>query len=971
MELIGGGEMFNLISETISEKGLEQNVKLLGTMSPVEVRKRMEKASIFLFTSDQNEGWGVVLNEAMNSACAVVANQEIGAVPFLINHSENGFKMVYRRDTNAARKHKYGNWLTTTDGSEYWDATTTGIPNNVTSESQILLKPNYESLLDFCYYGNCTELIKNTINNIIRNFPAELTFTKKTIPFEDNSEIRQLGGDGYKYLVENPFNIDIITKKISNEEELNPLRYFALGYNRFILYLVSGKSDGCILSWDVLHNEEWIGACDNQWDYQIKINSDINIRRYYLRGKQYLLATITAGNKYDCIRPSEFDIDRYFNTLSDIEKALLDRYSIPKYTARLDYPHETERGIETYKKTFTWPLIGKWNLDIESAEYVQYLNGLLKLSEFYDEHNTDVMWKYMTHDSIKNMDITFTRSDDSTSEDYHDGATKMESLIWAYGRQFDEIKRYIDNIKYTNNITYNELNNLPNYFLTDTLNCSGWEVSSAVDGLDKEETVECSFSGESKEYTIEDTNTNFLRNLKINSKEILKRKGTRNSIEIILGLFGLRSKDFDDVSYDYKISEYVTIVSNSSGDVIYAYDEETGEENKLPIEKYNRLKDNIETDSPERAEADDLEGLPVRLVYFDVKEDDKLITKKYVIPWFDKVEILDGNPYFQMYGGWGKRLEKKMVNSEYPDIKKISEPSGTTIIYEESVKYLNIVPNISDLSKVNSDKIHNTDNIYYVIDITDIKTYFPDIDEDKTTNYFILKKENIDNYYIIGEREDEEKCGWENISTSDINTETEEGIKVLYLESLIDEYRGNNPHVGYGLYDKGSEFFKYFEQLFKGAIDQQYFKDEAYDCQTGDIKNEIKNIGFGNVEEIEDNKKCWYFINESPMTKMYSMIYVKGENRYIIKEMPQPTVDIECFDLSQQGKPQNNIFAADSVLNRKNLKIEFLQPKDNTGNFLYKEEYISYINQSVLPYLLQIIPSTTILEIEIEGENKN
>lgn len=92
MELIGGGEMFNLISETISEKGLEQNVKLLGTMSPVEVRKRMEKASIFLFTSDQNEGWGAVLNEAMNSACAVVANQEIGAVPFLINHSENGFK---------------------------------------------------------------------------------------------------------------------------------------------------------------------------------------------------------------------------------------------------------------------------------------------------------------------------------------------------------------------------------------------------------------------------------------------------------------------------------------------------------------------------------------------------------------------------------------------------------------------------------------------------------------------------------------------------------------------------------------------------------------------------------------------------------------------------------------------------------------------------------------------------------------
>jgi len=32
-----------------------------------------------------------VLNESMNSACAVVANQEIGSVPFLVKNGENGF----------------------------------------------------------------------------------------------------------------------------------------------------------------------------------------------------------------------------------------------------------------------------------------------------------------------------------------------------------------------------------------------------------------------------------------------------------------------------------------------------------------------------------------------------------------------------------------------------------------------------------------------------------------------------------------------------------------------------------------------------------------------------------------------------------------------------------------------------------------------------------------------------------------
>ena len=51
----------------------------------------MEKSEVFLFTSDRHEGWGAVLNEAMNSACAVVANSAIGSVPFLMKHGENGY----------------------------------------------------------------------------------------------------------------------------------------------------------------------------------------------------------------------------------------------------------------------------------------------------------------------------------------------------------------------------------------------------------------------------------------------------------------------------------------------------------------------------------------------------------------------------------------------------------------------------------------------------------------------------------------------------------------------------------------------------------------------------------------------------------------------------------------------------------------------------------------------------------------
>ncbi len=47
---------------------------MLGAMSPDKVRAYMERADVFLFTSDFNEGWGAVLNESMNSGCAVVAS---------------------------------------------------------------------------------------------------------------------------------------------------------------------------------------------------------------------------------------------------------------------------------------------------------------------------------------------------------------------------------------------------------------------------------------------------------------------------------------------------------------------------------------------------------------------------------------------------------------------------------------------------------------------------------------------------------------------------------------------------------------------------------------------------------------------------------------------------------------------------------------------------------------------------------
>ena len=91
LNMIGNGELLEKTRRSITDAGLEDCVFAPGAVKASEVRRYMEESEIFLFTSDRNEGWGAVLNESMNSACAVVANGAIGAVPFLVKNGENGF----------------------------------------------------------------------------------------------------------------------------------------------------------------------------------------------------------------------------------------------------------------------------------------------------------------------------------------------------------------------------------------------------------------------------------------------------------------------------------------------------------------------------------------------------------------------------------------------------------------------------------------------------------------------------------------------------------------------------------------------------------------------------------------------------------------------------------------------------------------------------------------------------------------
>jgi glycosyltransferase involved in cell wall biosynthesis len=88
--MYGGGELLEQSKILANCLRVNDCVNFCGNYPNNEILKEMRNHDIFLFTSDKNEGWGAVLNEAMSCGCAVVGSDKIGSVPFLIDEGVNG-----------------------------------------------------------------------------------------------------------------------------------------------------------------------------------------------------------------------------------------------------------------------------------------------------------------------------------------------------------------------------------------------------------------------------------------------------------------------------------------------------------------------------------------------------------------------------------------------------------------------------------------------------------------------------------------------------------------------------------------------------------------------------------------------------------------------------------------------------------------------------------------------------------------
>ena len=102
LKIIGTGDCEEQMKELVKRENAEEYIEFTGPMAPETVREEMKKSSLFFITSDKNEGWGAVLNEAMNSGCCCFSDKQVGSAPFLIEDGVNGF--IYGAEDELYKK---------------------------------------------------------------------------------------------------------------------------------------------------------------------------------------------------------------------------------------------------------------------------------------------------------------------------------------------------------------------------------------------------------------------------------------------------------------------------------------------------------------------------------------------------------------------------------------------------------------------------------------------------------------------------------------------------------------------------------------------------------------------------------------------------------------------------------------------------------------------------------------------------
>jgi hypothetical protein len=416
-----------------------------------------------------------------------------------------------------------------------------------TYTTNAVLNLDKSDLNTFIRFGSAYEFLRVSIQNIILAYPGSL--------FANSQKVR--GGNitfsGYSYnatgntatfyiptaFTTNIFGLVFNSGNTTTSSDVD-IKNLNISYNNYVVWLPFTPESFYPI----------VGFTGNS------TNSMYTLSKYYLKvqvtGDPFSFMKtgntpnykIKTGNVDFHIKPNNIIFEEYRALLNDYEKYIVSqRNGTDGFQFVLKDPTLLDDGTIIYSDAIMlWTTSDKYNIDINTPNYQKFLQIVLTIGAKYDKIKTDLIARFLTPSSLKTYDQT------------EEG--KITKLLRIYGREFDQLRQFIDSLVYINKVTYDKLNNIPDQLIKNMSRTFGWDYFSLVN---ENELVQGFLTVNDEERNL---NENLLpaeidielwRRILNNTNYFWKSKGTREAIKSMFLLIGIPEPFINITEYVYTV----------------------------------------------------------------------------------------------------------------------------------------------------------------------------------------------------------------------------------------------------------------------------------------------------------------------------------------------------------------------------------------------------------------------------------
>ena len=410
--------------------------------------------------------------------------------------------------------------------------------------NDVVLNLDKSNLNTFVRYGSAYEFIRLSIQNIKNNYVGSLFINSR---ISRNSSSITYVGLSYDestnrtifYVptnsIVNSFGIKYneVDSIIDDDNEILDLTLY---YNKYVIWSKTNNNHFKILG----YTGNTINNSGNYSGTSIPLNDYIRLEVY---GNPFD-SLDDSGIKDFHIRPNSLAFEEFRAKLGSYEQNIISKRENNKgFTFTIREPKLLDNGEIIYSSVkLLWSTIDGYNLDIESLLYERFSDSFLSIGLKYDKIKTNLISRFLTPTSLHIYD--------TTSEG------KIGKLLKLYGREFDQIRQFIDSLVNINHVSYDKINNIPDRLVKNMANTFGWNSYSLIneenlmDGFLTIDDVERDLN---KETLPSEINIELWRRILINTNYFWKSKGTRESIMSMFLLIGIPEEFINITEYVYTV----------------------------------------------------------------------------------------------------------------------------------------------------------------------------------------------------------------------------------------------------------------------------------------------------------------------------------------------------------------------------------------------------------------------------------